>query len=192
MLTSFSGGESLLKLAQLVVLPPVLERQLVDALPVLAHRPESADGPSDTARGTAHTLQTVPVTALRGHTDGQTHSTHCTRHPGVAQQRSALTDRLQRHSNTGIVDKVPLRAVMSSMWVVLYTTQLLPTHWKKCFMVFPDALQEMFHLRSDVAQRMTRATTMGATIIEPPNFALDTYTRRLFSYRAAISWNVQC
>ena len=55
----------------------------------------------------------------------------------------------------------------------------------------PDALQDMFLLRSDVSQRMTRATTMGATMIEPPNFALDT-TRRLFSYRAAISWNVQC
>ena len=54
----------------------------------------------------------------------------------------------------------------------------------------PDSLRDMFHLRSAVSERLTRATAAGAAVIELPCFKLDV-TRRLFPYRGAVLWNVQ-
>ena len=54
----------------------------------------------------------------------------------------------------------------------------------------PDSLRDMFRLRSAVSERLTRATSAGAAVIELPCFKLDV-TRRLFPYRGAVLWNVQ-
>ena len=52
----------------------------------------------------------------------------------------------------------------------------------------PETLQAMFHPRSAVSERLTRATAAGAAVLELPRFHLAT-ARRLFPYRAAASWN---
>ena len=46
----------------------------------------------------------------------------------------------------------------------------------------------MFHPRSAVSERLTRATDAGATVLEVPRLHLAT-ARLLFPYRAAASWN---
>ena len=50
----------------------------------------------------------------------------------------------------------------------------------------PETLQAMFHPRSAVSKRLTRATAAGAAVLELPRFHLAT-ARRLFPYRAAAS-----
>jgi len=50
----------------------------------------------------------------------------------------------------------------------------------------PEAIRSLFATRADVSQRTTRATLAG--MLEPPAFRLS-MSRRIFSYRAAASWN---
>ena len=52
----------------------------------------------------------------------------------------------------------------------------------------PDSLRAMFRRRSAASKRLTRATAAGAAVLELPRFRLAV-TRRLFPYRAAVSWN---
>ena len=53
----------------------------------------------------------------------------------------------------------------------------------------PDSLRDMFRPRSAVSERLTRATAAGTAVLELPRFRLAV-ARRLFPYRAAVSWNV--
>ena len=50
----------------------------------------------------------------------------------------------------------------------------------------PGAIRSLFVARAAVSQRTTRATLAG--MLEPPGFRLS-MSRRVFSYRAASSWN---
>ena len=50
----------------------------------------------------------------------------------------------------------------------------------------PESIRTMFTRRADISQRATRAAAAGA--LEPPAFRLSA-TRRLFPYRAVLSWN---
>ena len=52
----------------------------------------------------------------------------------------------------------------------------------------PAKLRNMFHPRSAVSERRTRATAAGTSVLDLPRFRLAT-ARRLFPYRAAASWN---
>ena len=52
----------------------------------------------------------------------------------------------------------------------------------------PDSLRAMFRQRSAVSERLTRATAAGAAVLELPRFRLAV-VRRLFPYRATVSWN---
>ena len=52
----------------------------------------------------------------------------------------------------------------------------------------PDSLRAMFRPRSAVSERVTRATAAGTAVLELPRFRLAV-ARRLFPYRAAVSWN---
>ena len=55
----------------------------------------------------------------------------------------------------------------------------------------PVTLKNMFHPRSAVTERQTRATSAaGATALQLPRLRPAT-ARRLFPYRAAASWNGQ-
>ena len=48
----------------------------------------------------------------------------------------------------------------------------------------------MFHPRSAVSERLTRAAAAGAAVIELHCFKLDV-KRRLFPHKVAVLWNVQ-
>ena len=52
----------------------------------------------------------------------------------------------------------------------------------------PKSLQAMFRPRSAVSDRVTRATAAGTAVLDVPRVRLS-LTRRLFPYRAAVSWN---
>ena len=52
----------------------------------------------------------------------------------------------------------------------------------------PQPLKDMARPRQTVCSRRTRATAAGAAVLAPPRLQLTT-ARRLFPYRAAVSWN---